>query len=464
MDAFVKTFWDPQAKYFYGQSNHKPTGHGNSPQNGKYADFWWEARLWEVVMDAYETTGEQRYLTMIDDVYDGFLREFPTFGSEFNDDVMWWAQGATRAYAITGNQRYLDTAKSLYSRVMKHEDSALGGGVWWRSDRKDQKNVATNAPTALTATRLYSITKDAKYLDQAKRLFAYVDTHLHDNGHVYDHLESDGRLVKWDFTYNFGTYISAALALFDLTGDKTYFTKAVAAADWATTYLVNGGTLRNEGVGDGGGFKSHLVRALHDLVTKYDQNQYRQFMINNASQAWANRRTSDNIMSNDWSATPTKHGIETLASSAAVTAVLLAPGPVPAVSANEWGVYEVENADVANISTESHGTGWTGRGYLGGWNRDGQQVTIHVNVQRAGIYKLNFRYAAAAGDATRQIMINGKVVAPEQLFPETKDWSDWQSSMLKVGLKRGHNSIQIRFDSATDSHNWVNLDKLLIMR
>lgn len=459
MDAYVDVFWDPEMKYFFARSDHKQTFGGLAPLNGTYTGFWGEARLWELVMDAYETTEDEKYRPMIDDVYDGFRKQFPQFGSEYNDDVMWWAQASTRAYRITKNERYLETAKELYHRILEFEDDELGGGIWWRRNVHDAKNVCINAPAALVAGRLYTLTNDPQYLEDAKRLFTYVDEKLHEDGHVFDHIRAeDGVLVKWDFTYNFGTYISAALWLYDIEKDQVYFDKAVAAADWAVANLTSGGILRHEGSGDGGGFKTHLVRALHDLVTQYDQEQYRQFLIDNGAQAWANRRTSDDIMGSDWSGPPQKDWIESLASSAAVTAVLLAPGKIPVVKSTQTDTFEAENADAFDIEFTSEPEGYTGRGYLANWDNPELKTAFQVNVRSGGCYQLNFRYATPAGDAKRTLSISGEDATTVD-FPATNDWSN---VTVEKKLSSGHNAVELTLENASEGK--LNLDNLTIAR
>lgn len=465
MAAYVDAFWDPEEKYFFTWSDQRGRG-GVGPEGGTYSDFWWEARLWEVVMDAWETTGDPRYRAMIDDVYDGFTRHYPTFDSDFNDDVNWWAMGAARAYGITGDQRYLDTSVELFDRIWADWDDTHGGGIWWRQSVQDQKNVATNAPAAVTAVMLARHTGDAGYLERAEMLFDWVDDRLvEDDGTVHDHLEGTDTLVRWGFSYNYGTYVSAATELYEETGEQEYLDKALRSADWVTTRLTNGGTFRGEGIGDGGGFKSLLVRALVDLVTDHGQDQYLEQLQDNANQAWNHRRTSDDLMGHDWSAPTTSGALQSLAASSGLTAVLLVPPDGrPSGTLAESGIYEAENGQVVNIDTEANGTGWTGRGYLAGWNRDGQQVTLHVNVDRGGTHTVRFRYAGDDGTATRMVMLNSRVVDEALEFEGTGGWGNYAYRDLEVRLSRGHNSIQIRFDEASDNQAYLNLDRVEIVR
>ncbi|MEV5322802.1 glycoside hydrolase family 76 protein [Nonomuraea fastidiosa] len=457
MSAFISTFWDPQKKYFYTNSDRKiHPEHAHGPEGGLYTDFWWEAQLWELVMDAYERTRGSTYRTMIDDVYAGFVAAYPTFENDFNDDLGWWALACARAYEITGDTAYLDRSRELFERIWAFHDSTYGGGIWWRRSVRDQKNVATNAPAVLTATKLYTATGEASYLERARGLFAWIKENLQEDGHVYDHLQDAGTLVKWDFTYNFGTYISAAAALRKVTGADSYLDDARAAADWATTYLTNGGTLLHEGVDDGGGFKARLVRALNTLVKEHGQRQYLPFLQRNATQAWSHRRATDNLVGPDWSAPAPGTYLQSLTAAAPVSMLQIVQPDGNAGLQPENGVYEAENARPSGIGAESSQSGFSGRGYLAGWNNPDQTLTFHVNVPSAGAHELRLRYAAGAGDATRRVLVNGTEVAAAQPFPSTGGWGTWNTVVLDgVTLAKGHNTIRLEMGS-----NFLNLDRL----
>ncbi|MEV4569970.1 glycoside hydrolase family 76 protein [Nonomuraea sp. NPDC049419] len=456
MRAFVATFWDPAKKYFYTNSDRRIHEHAHGPENGLYTDFWWEAQLWELVMDAYERTRSAEYRRMIDDVYAGFVAAYPEWENDFNDDLGWWALAGARAYEITRDARYLNRSRELFDRIWAFHDSTYGGGIWWRRSVRDQKNVATNAPAALTATKLYAATGEASYLERARGLFAWIKANLQENGHVYDHLEGSGTLVKWDFSYNFGTYISAAAALHKATGAASYLADARAAADWVTTYLTNGGTVMQEGVNDGGGFKARLIRGLNTLVKEHGQRRYLPFLQRNATQAWQHRRRPDNLVGPDWSAPAPSTYLQSLTAAAAVSTLQIVQPDGNAGLQPENGVYEAENAVPVGIGGESSQPGHSGRGYLAGWNSSGQTLTFHVNVASAGAHKLTFRYAAGAGDATRRVLVNGAQVAAGQPFPSTGGWGTWSTAVLDgVTLARGYNMIRLEMGS-----NFLNLDRL----
>jgi hypothetical protein len=66
VQAVISQFWDPAVNYFYTNSDHTVhSAHAYGPDGGLYSDFWWEAQMWEMVMDAYQRTGNATYRTMI---------------------------------------------------------------------------------------------------------------------------------------------------------------------------------------------------------------------------------------------------------------------------------------------------------------------------------------------------------------------------------------------------------------
>jgi predicted alpha-1,6-mannanase (GH76 family) len=313
-------YWDSKRDYFFTNSDRQiDYSHANGPYQGLYSDFWWEAELWNVVMDAYLRTESKTYLKMIDEVYNGFTAAYPGWVNDYNDDLGWWALASLRAYDITRENRYLNLAKSLYQTIHQSEDNKLGGGVWWTIDGQNaQKNVATNAPFVITSVRLYQLTKQKSYLQNAKAIFQWIDTHLKQNGQLNDHIDAGGNVTGWEFTYNYGTYLGAAAALYRVTHNPVYYKDATWAADYTIANLTNNGILKDEGNGDGGGFKLVFVLNLHQFATMYHLTKYQKFLQENAQVAWSNRRTSDNLMGSDWSSPAPSASIQSLTAAAAV--------------------------------------------------------------------------------------------------------------------------------------------------
>ena len=62
--------------------------------------FWTRAEMFEIVVDAYEKTGEEKYKDLMAQMYRGFVKSYGEDWSDndFNDDIMWMTIGCARAY------------------------------------------------------------------------------------------------------------------------------------------------------------------------------------------------------------------------------------------------------------------------------------------------------------------------------------------------------------------------------
>jgi Beta-1,3-glucanase/Carbohydrate binding module (family 35) len=124
---------------------------------------------------------------------------------------------------------------------------------------------------------------------------------------------------------------------------------------------------------------------------------------------------------------------------------------------------QAENGTLHNLSTESIYAGYTGTGYVAGWNRDGQWVDLHPNVSQAGKYAITLRYAAAAGNASRYIYVNGAGVVNNLSLPGTGAWTSWNTVTVPgVTLNAGANTVSVIYNSSLGSSNYVNLDEILV--
>ncbi|GHO87511.1 glycoside hydrolase family 76 protein [Dictyobacter formicarum] len=459
MQTYVNTFYDSNAKYFYYDTSHS-----------KYNDFWKEAISWDIVMDAYQRTNSATYRQMIDDVYDGFMARNSdmstacntsnsfTLSNNYNDDIGWWAKASIRAYEITGESRYENCAKRLFDSIYAYWDtSTYGGGIWWTRTNPTQKNVATNAPAAITAAKLAVDLPDNSYLSKAEAIYSWVKSTLtNGSGTVYDDYDS-GTLHTWQFTYNYGTFIGAADALYHDTNTSSYLTDAENAANTSMTAVTQNGILQDEGTGDGGGFKGIYARYVAELATTYHQSQYLSFLQKNATVAWSNRRSPDNLINTNWTTEAPSGTIETHAAGSAVA--ILQDVPVDNITA-----YQAENGTLHSLSTEAIYSGYHGTGYVAGWNKDGQWVDFSVSVPTSGAYRLILRYAGGAGNASRYIYANGKGVVNNLSFPGTGSWSSYSTvTVYNVNLNAGSNTISVIYNSSLGSKNWLNLDELTVV-
>jgi predicted alpha-1,6-mannanase (GH76 family) len=485
-DAFVAGYWDPNTGNFFKNSDHQLTAAtlGSLLAGQFYSDFWWEAHFFETTLDAYELTGGAALRQQIDAVYDGFVA-MPWHVwtlNPYNDDLTWWALALARAYEITGEARFRDRAAAIFQSVAAFEDGTFGGGIWWKRDGTDAgKNVCINAPFAMTALHLYAWTGDAAYLACAKRVYAFLQARLVQGGTVYDTIGGTGAgtLASVQFTYNYGTFIGASLALADATGDPTYVSNAVAVADVAMATLAPNGILRDEGSGDCAGFRMIFTRYLCRLAQR-GQPGIAAFLDANARTAWSHRR-ADGLMGEDWTITPvTSASIQSFAAGCAVDLqfhALVAASPAstpppiaPTAVAPFANVTLTADQATTNATLGTQNPGFTGTAYVTSWSQ-GQSVAFAVTAPVAGEYLLAFRYSAGSGDASRSVSVNGSTVLPFSLvfpasagltFPATPAWGDWHETSLVTYLPAGANTVSIAFDAAAGSANALDLDAIKI--
>jgi hypothetical protein len=76
----------------------------------------------------------------------------------YYDDNAWIVLALLDAYDATADRKYLDRAASTMRFVLRGEDDALGGGIYWRENERRSKNTCSNAPVIVSALRLFRTT------------------------------------------------------------------------------------------------------------------------------------------------------------------------------------------------------------------------------------------------------------------------------------------------------------------
>lgn len=289
LDVFIDTY--------YGSSENEKGGLIAG------AHFWTRAEMYEIVVDAYEKTGDDKYRDLMEQLYYGFIDSFgEDWGhNAYNDDIMWMTIGCARSYQATGEEMYKETAEHHFNLVFDRAWSdELGGGLYWRTDNQC-KNSCINCPAAIAACLLYQITENEDYLTKAHQIYQWqIDTLYQENGAVYDSIDVKGQYNTWCSTYNQGTFIGASHLLYKITGEQIYLDRAIKAADYCMNDMFQQGVINTEDSGsDLPGFKGILVRWLGKLVEEEEQYQYRDWLLLNAESAW-NNRNEKGLMNTLW--------------------------------------------------------------------------------------------------------------------------------------------------------------------
>ena len=319
-NAFVKTYWMPEKAQF---RLHKG-------RDDKILEFWFAAHAWDAILDASRLFKDAKTKAMVPAFYDAFMKRNPDWTkNHFNDDILWWTIACTRAYSATKDARYLEQARTMFDWLMEHEvDGTLGGGMWWKNSEHKSKNACNNFPAVITACNLYRLVKDRKYLTAAIDLYAWTRGALFDEdaGAVYDNMNLEGHVTRWNFSYNLGTFIGSGVRLYRITGRREYLDDALKAADNLTGPLSPNGILKAGGPkGDGGAFNGIGARYLAEFAATKDGAKYRKWVADNAASARAHARRSDGIIGTDWTKTPSDDDdIEGQIANSSVTLLLVA--------------------------------------------------------------------------------------------------------------------------------------------
>jgi hypothetical protein len=126
--------------------------------------------------------------------------------------------------------------------------------------------------------------------------------------------------------------------------------------------------------------------------------------------------------------------------------------------------YEAERAALSGgTGVNTDHPGYTGTGFVDGYQAQGAATTFSVKVPTAGAYNANLRYSngpnPSAGTKSVSVYVNGAKVRQVRLA-DTGNWDTWASQPETLNLAAGTNSISYRYDAGDAGH--VNLDNLTV--
>lgn len=466
LQSFLLKFWNGGQQYLRNRY----------PSDGSLTGYWTYANGWDALLDGVERTGGAQYAGLIESFYLG--QNSRGWTNDYYDDECWMTLALVRAYDLTTNSVYLNQAQALFADVQGGWDTTCcgpnPGGVWWNKPHT-QKATAANAGAALAGTRLYQRTTNVAYLNFAQQVYWYWWSNMVNQStyQVCDHIDPDGTKVWWKFTYNEGLMMGASVALYEATGASVYLTNAHNIANFMinneVTPTAYGNVLYDgDNTGCGGDchqFKGPGHRYLMQLYRKdLSKIVYFNVLKGSADAIWNLAREQTNtIFSVNW-AGPTQTNVDQGQMNAAVAALNLwakQAGAFPGTG-NPTNRYEAENATLNRIGLEANDAGFTGWGYIAGWNANNQWIRFDVNFPTAGGRTLTFRYAAGAGNASRLIAINGANTFPNQVFANTGGWGNYTNLSVSHFFPAGKSTVSVVYNSALGNANFLNLDNLTV--
>ena len=224
-------------------------------RKNRVAYLWPTSGMFSALNALQKTTGDKKYENMIESVilpglecyfdslrvpgcYQSYLTESGK-SDRFYDDNLWLGLDFLDLYEQTGNDAYLASARNIWNFIESGCDSILGGGVYWCEQKKESKNTCSNAPAAVLALRLYSLTKEKHFFRMGQDLYYWTKKNLQDPADFlyFDNITLDGSVNRTKFQYNAGQMLQASVLLYNLTKENLYLEEAQRLASACGQYF-----------------------------------------------------------------------------------------------------------------------------------------------------------------------------------------------------------------------------------
>lgn len=290
-------------------------------QHQEVSFLWPFSGVLSGVVVLYVHTGEQKYLDILENrilpglekYYDSSrfpagYQSYPTFAGHsdrFYDDNVWLALDFCKLYSSNGNKKHLDKAIEIYEFIYSGWDDKVGGGIYWCEQNKSSKNTCSNAPGAVLSAKMYLLTDEDKYLEDAVDTYHWTKSNLLDpEDYVYwDNISLQGDVDKRKYSYNSGQMVEAAVLLYQITGDENYLEdarKTAAGSYDHFTQMVDTPAGEQRFYSDSPWFNTIMLRGLIALYHLDGNKEYIETMRQNVLYAWENLRDSNSLLANSW--------------------------------------------------------------------------------------------------------------------------------------------------------------------
>ena len=425
--------------------------------------FWGIAEVMEAMLDGYETTGKSIYRDMFQNTYKDFIARNGDYWSnnDFNDDIAWAVLDSVRAYLLFGDQSYLDIAKKNWDFMYKRgTEGRTDGMIRWSHEngRGDGTLSCINGPATVGACYLAIATGDDSYYTKAKRVFdAWRNSSLYvregdDAGHVWD---SAGN--AWRSTYNQGTFLGAAIMLYEKYGTQQYYDDACNVMANTVKNLCYNNILKEENTnsGDLSGMRGILMRYMRKFIVDFNKGEYLSFFKDNARVAWMNSN-SKGIMQCSWQKKASEYATwDSFAAYNAISLMANMPTYADSLQRDAYSNIEAEDLDYCKGLISENSGGTSGGRSLGGVKNGNYAAYYNIDFGETGASKLTFKYSKSTekedAKGTLEFRLGsttGPLIAKASI-ENTGTWQNWKEVTIDTARITGVQNVYIVFKSDT---------------
>ncbi|GAM86193.1 hypothetical protein ANO11243_042050 [Dothideomycetidae sp. 11243] len=302
----------------------------NTPTSGWWSEGWWNTAQCLTLLADLRSVDDSDFIKSITDGPNGVFTHtlqgqhmdngYLAYDGYF-DDELWWVIALIQVYDVTGQKKFLEVARLSFERVVRDDQPTQCGGLWNAYDGQPDRVDSTIATSlfvkagALLAARIPSM-KD-HFLSPALTQLAWIEQHLLINGIIagdelspYPSCSNDMAYL----TYIEGTMIGAYVALWQVTGEADYMSKAESIASQTLsenfdTLVVNGIITEfcdhdnscNADIAQFKGILARGLRILHAANPNALNGSIPAFLQKNADSIWGKSKGKNGLLGMNWS-------------------------------------------------------------------------------------------------------------------------------------------------------------------